>query len=439
MFERVKRRDSGQALPVACSSLFKFLIDDGEITTQPDGAHVSRHRCPEQPVPILTDDELVRLIAACKGTSLENRRDEAIIRMLIDTGIRASELIGLAVEDVDLGQQIAMVMGKGGRGRAVPYGIRTTDALRRYLKARRQHPLAATTQALWLGRKGPLTVSGVAQLLERRGADAGVDHLHPHRFRHTMAHRWLSAGGQEQDLMRLAGWRTREMVGRYAAALPTDGPGRRTGAWPLVINCDQPGGPWVDPHRSRARRDPTPAAAEQGPHLRGLVQNGDRLFQVVKVQGRPLALARAMRVVGDRVAESAIRRGSTRAPIPLGSRLAGSQLGGVLRAHLGAAEESQFLDTQYDSPGSKTPRRPIRAMTSRAHFASDQLARALISIASLGLRTHCSDPGLSELNQCPSHHRQPATRPAATPIASGWLSEQGATLCARRPAPLPSP
>ena len=124
-------------------------------------------------MPILTDAELIALIATCKGPSMENRRDEAIIRMFIDTGIRASELIGLTVDDVDLGQQIAVVMGKGGRARAAPFGIRTTDALRRYLKARRQHPAANGTPAFWLGRKGPLTDSGVRQLLERRAADAG--------------------------------------------------------------------------------------------------------------------------------------------------------------------------------------------------------------------------------------------------------------------------
>lgn len=197
--------------------LFRFLVDDGEIPSSPM-ERMSPPTVPEQPVPILTDDQLSALIATCKGATLENRRDEAIIRLFLDTGIRASELVGLTVDDVDLEQQLATVLGKGGRGRAVPFGFKTADAIRRYRKARGRHPLAATTPALWLGRKGPLTDSGVRQLLDRRAADAGIDGLHPHRFRHTMAHRWLAAGGQEQDLMRLAGWRSREMVGRYAAS-----------------------------------------------------------------------------------------------------------------------------------------------------------------------------------------------------------------------------
>jgi site-specific recombinase XerD len=93
MFERVKPATVAKHYR-SLQQLFRFLVDDGEITSSPM-ERMSPPSVPEQPVPILTDAQLVALIATCKGQSLENRRDEAIIRMLIDTGIRASELTGL--------------------------------------------------------------------------------------------------------------------------------------------------------------------------------------------------------------------------------------------------------------------------------------------------------------------------------------------------------
>ena len=110
------------------------------------------------------------------------------------------------------------MLGKGRRSRGVPVGARTANAVRRYLRLRMRHPLARGTEALWIGRKGALSNSGLRQMLERRALEAGVENVHPHRFRHTFAHQWLAAGGQETDLMRLAGWRSRRMVARDAAS-----------------------------------------------------------------------------------------------------------------------------------------------------------------------------------------------------------------------------
>jgi site-specific recombinase XerD len=196
--------------------LFRWLVEDGELADSPM-ARMRPVRVPEQPVPVLREDDLRRLLAACAGNSFENRRDAALIRFLLDTGVRSSELIGITLEDFEAarGTSSVTVMGKGRKARSVPYGVKTADALRRYLRARQVHP-AAKHPALWLGKKGPLTTSGLAQLLERRGKDAGLVGLHPHLFRHYFAHAYLSSGGQQVDLQRLAGWDSEQMVARYA-------------------------------------------------------------------------------------------------------------------------------------------------------------------------------------------------------------------------------
>jgi site-specific recombinase XerD len=151
---------------------------------------------------VLTDDQLARLLKACSGKTFENRRDTAIRRFLLDTGVRVGEMAGMSTEDLDFDLDVGRVLGKGRRERAVPFGAKTGEALRRYLRLRSHHPKAANP-ALWIGPNGRLTDSGVRQMLQRRGIDAGIADAHPHRFRHSFAHDW-PAGGQETDLMRPA-------------------------------------------------------------------------------------------------------------------------------------------------------------------------------------------------------------------------------------------
>lgn len=196
---------------------FRWLTEEGEVEQSPM-ARMRPPAIPEAEVPVLSDDDLRRLVKACEGREFDERRDMAIIRLFLDTGMRRSELAELRVEDVDWTHDVAHVVGKGSRGRACPFGPKTAQALDRYLRARSQHPKTARSNALWLGPKGPLTDSGVAQIVRRRGEQAGLPDLHPHVFRHTYAHQWLAAGGGEGDLMRLAGWRSRQMLQRYGAS-----------------------------------------------------------------------------------------------------------------------------------------------------------------------------------------------------------------------------
>jgi site-specific recombinase XerD len=172
---------------------------------------------PDQPIPVLSEPQLRALFAVCAGKDFEARRDTALLMVLLDAGPRRSELLGMRLEDLNFEYDVVRVVGKGGRERALPFGRKTAMALDRYLRARARHRLAHL-EALWLGLRGPLTISGLRDLLDRRARQAGIPDLHPHMFRHTFAHEWLSAGGTEVDLMRIAGWRSREMLARYGAS-----------------------------------------------------------------------------------------------------------------------------------------------------------------------------------------------------------------------------
>jgi site-specific recombinase XerD len=199
--------------------LFRFcgwLVDEEEIPLHPMKT-LSPPQPKMKPVPILSDADLAALLKACAGKDFRNRSDEAIIRLLLDCGLRVSELCGLTVDGIDLDNGMAMVRGKGNKLRPVYFGARTVRAVDRYLRARSLHRWAHL-DALILTQRGAMSPDGVRERMKVLAAKAGLEHLHPHQFRHTFAHDFLLNGGEGTDLKRLAGWSSDVMLERYGAS-----------------------------------------------------------------------------------------------------------------------------------------------------------------------------------------------------------------------------
>ena len=210
--------NTARARHMALRRFAAWLAEEGELESNPM-LGVKPPKLDTKVVPALTDEQLRLLLKACAGKEFLGRRDEAVVRLMAETGLRAGEVLAMQVADVDLGQGRAIVRrGKGGKGRAVPFGPQAAAAIDRYIRARRTHRLAAT-EALWLGGNGQtFSYHGLNLALKRRAAAAGIANFHLHLMRHTAATRWLRAGGSEQGLMSVAGWTTRGMLDRYTGA-----------------------------------------------------------------------------------------------------------------------------------------------------------------------------------------------------------------------------
>ena len=203
-------------------TFFNWLMDEEEIDRHPMRT-MKPPTVPEKEVPVIPDDALGRLLKVCKGRDYSARRDTAIILLFLDTGIRLSELSERRVGDLDLDLKVLRVLGKGDKPRSVPFGHTCATALDRYLRAAAKHKGRELHEGMWLwwgerDRDERLSHWGVGTMIERRCKEADIPHVHPHQFRHTFAHLWKLNGGNDDDLMRITGWRSRQMLSHYAAS-----------------------------------------------------------------------------------------------------------------------------------------------------------------------------------------------------------------------------
>jgi integrase/recombinase XerD len=173
--------------------------------------------------PFVPPDKLAALLATCRTRGFYDVRDRAIISLLAESMVRASELLDMKRDDVNIRQRTAIVeRGKGGKGRVVAYSAQTARDLDRYVRARASHRLAAEPW-LWLPIKRTqekrLAYGALYTSLRRRALAADPPfRLHPHMLRSTGAIAFRRKGGQVTSLMALGGWSDITMVQRYIRA-----------------------------------------------------------------------------------------------------------------------------------------------------------------------------------------------------------------------------
>ena len=188
-------------------TFFQWLHAEGDISTDPT-KRIPKPIVPPTEVPIPTINEIQKLLKCCAGRDRISRRDYALITVLLDTGLRLTEVTNLTTENISVDFTLH-VFGKGRKWRTVQLGQTSSSALSRWLRIRPND-----SNRVWVGRLGPLTNSGIRRIIRLRGKQAGFE-LHPHMLRHSFVDNWLRNGGTEIDLARLCGWTTTRMASHY--------------------------------------------------------------------------------------------------------------------------------------------------------------------------------------------------------------------------------
>lgn len=213
------------------STFFNWLVQEGVISDTPMRRITPPVDRPDQIAPF-TNADLLAIIACAKKSTINPKREEAMVLLLLDTGIRVSELCGANRSDVDLqAGQLIVKHGKGNKTRALFFSRDTKRALYNYFNqpgntgafdAGEETPLFLAERGENVG--GRLTRSGVDKIVRRICTAAGITGVRcsPHTFRHTMAVSFIRNGGEAFSLKEMLGHTALSMTNRYVSLAKVD-------------------------------------------------------------------------------------------------------------------------------------------------------------------------------------------------------------------------
>jgi len=205
--ERGRSAASAARYLAAVRSFLRFLVSEKMLPTSAAENIESPSLWRRLPV-VLSTDEVKRLLAAPEGESAMALRDRAMLEVLYATGARASEVVGLVRDGVDLAVGYARVFGKGRKERIVPLGGPAVEAVRAYLeRARPRLTKARDCGKLFVSRTGgPLGRERLWVIVRNCARKAGIDKpVHPHTLRHSFATHLLAGGADLRVVQEMLG------------------------------------------------------------------------------------------------------------------------------------------------------------------------------------------------------------------------------------------
>ena len=204
---------------IALRAFFNFLTEEGYIDTSP-AAGVKKVRAERRIIETFSEEHLQAILATC-GRDFTGIRDRAILIVLVDCGMRATELCAVAEVNINWKEQTVTVLGKGRKERVVAFGSATQQALAKYAARR---PDVATDRFFISCYGQPLDRFSLAKMVKRRGRKAGINGVRcsPHTFRHTFAISFLRSGGDLFTLQKLLGHSDLTTTRLYCEVSQTD-------------------------------------------------------------------------------------------------------------------------------------------------------------------------------------------------------------------------